>query len=144
VKLLTNYVYKLRPSQIQTLKMSAWVDMLRSHYNWCLNDRITQYHQQFAQGDYCDIRIKSEACPLTTFVSKSGATGNPWKDSKVDKEGKIKNPRRSASDIQIMVRADCAEPSARHSNAQKVSPRSQSKRGEFGNLRNQDIKVAKS
>ncbi|WP_442921688.1 hypothetical protein [Microcoleus sp. Aus8_D2] len=44
-----------------------------------------------------------------------------------------------------MVRADCAEPSARHSNAQKISPRSLgSKRGESGNLRNQDIKVAKS
>ena len=29
-------------------------------------------------------------------------------------------------------------------NAQKTSPRSKSKRGEFGNLSNQDIKVAKS
>ncbi len=99
--MLTNYVYKLRPNQTQTLKMSAWVDMLRSHYNWCLNDRITQYHQQFVQGNYCDIRIKSEACPLTSCVSKSGATGNPWKDSKFDKEGKVRNPRRSAGDIQI-------------------------------------------
>ncbi|MEG4290922.1 transposase [Microcoleus sp. C2C3] len=39
--------------------------------------------------------------PLTCFVSKNGATGNPWKNSKVDSEGKIKNPRRSAGDIQI-------------------------------------------
>jgi putative transposase len=99
--LLTNYVYKLRPNQTQDLKMSHWVDMLRSHYNWCLNDRITQYNQQFVQGDYCDIRTKSETCPLTCFVSKNGATGNPWKDSKIDSEGKIKNPRRSAGDIQI-------------------------------------------
>ena len=42
-----------------------------------------------------------KACPLTCFVSKNGATGNPWKDSKVDKEGKVKNPRRTAGDIQI-------------------------------------------
>ena len=99
--MLTNYVYKLRPNQTQSSKMSGWVDMLRSHYNWCLNDRITQYHQQFFQGNYCDIRIKSEACPLTSFVSKSGATGNPWKDSKFDFECKARNPRRSAGDIQI-------------------------------------------
>jgi putative transposase len=38
---------------------------------------------------------------LTSFVSKNGATGNPWKDSKFDKEGKIRNPRRSSGDIQI-------------------------------------------
>ncbi|WP_449418867.1 RNA-guided endonuclease InsQ/TnpB family protein [Phormidium nigroviride] len=99
--MLTNYVYKLRANQAQSLKMSSWIDMLRSHYNWCLNDRITQYNQQFIQGDYCDIRTKGEACPLTCFVSKSGATGNPWKDSKVDKDGKTRNPRRSAGDIQI-------------------------------------------
>ncbi|WP_377480041.1 MAG: transposase [Microcoleus anatoxicus] len=81
--------------------MSAWIDMLRSQYNWCLGDRICQYSQQFIQGDYCDIRTKGEASPLTCFVSKSGATGNPWKDSKLDKEGKARNPRRSAGDIQI-------------------------------------------
>ncbi|WYL94328.1 MAG: transposase [Gloeotrichia echinulata IR180] len=75
--------------------MSNWVDMLRSHYNWCLNDRITQYAQQFIQGDYCDIRTKAEACPITCFVSKNGATGEPWKD---DKKA---NPRRVAGDIQI-------------------------------------------
>ncbi len=99
--MLTNYIYKLRPNQTQCLKMANWIDMLRSHFNWCLNDRITQYNQQFIEGDYCDIRTQSEACPLTSFVSKSGATGNPWKDSKFDKEGKTRNPRRSAGDIQI-------------------------------------------
>jgi putative transposase len=98
---LANYVYKLRPNQTQNLKMSNWVDMLRSHYNWCLNDRITQYNQQFVQGEYCDRRNQVEACPLTCFVSKNGATGNPWKDGKVDFEGKLKNPRRTAGDIQI-------------------------------------------
>ncbi|MEG5061821.1 transposase [Microcoleus sp. A2-C5] len=99
--MLTNYIYKLRPNQTQVLKMSAWVNMLRSHYNWCLNDRITQYNQQFIQGDYCDIRTYGEVSPLTCFVSKSGATGNPWKDDKFDREGKARNPRRSAADIQI-------------------------------------------
>ena len=75
--------------------MTHWVDMLRSHYNWCLNDRLTQYAQQFIQGEYCDIRTKSEACPITCFVSKNGATGEPWKESEQ------KNPRRAAGDIQI-------------------------------------------
>ncbi|MBW4590334.1 transposase [Aetokthonos hydrillicola Thurmond2011] len=99
--MLTNYVYKLRPNVVQSNKMDNWIDMLRSQYNWSLADRITQYNQQFVQGDYCDIRTKGEACPLTCFVSKNGATGEPWKDSKVDKEGNLKNPRRSAGDIQI-------------------------------------------
>ncbi|WP_264196515.1 RNA-guided endonuclease InsQ/TnpB family protein [Microseira wollei] len=76
--------------------MASWVNMLRSHYNWCLNDRITHYSQQFIQGDYCDIRTRAEACPLTCFVSKNGATGEPWKDTET-----AKNPRRSAGDIQI-------------------------------------------
>ncbi len=75
--------------------------MLRSQYNWCLNDRICQYNQQFIQGNYSDIRTKVEASPLTCFVSKNGATGNPWKDSKSDFEGKTRNPRRNAGDIQI-------------------------------------------
>ncbi|WP_169218999.1 RNA-guided endonuclease TnpB family protein [Brasilonema sp. UFV-L1] len=88
-------MYKLRPNIAQQLKMSNWVDMLRSHYNWCLNDRLTQYAQQYIQGDYCDIRTKAEACPITCFVSKNGATGEAWKDSQQ------KNPRRSAGDIQI-------------------------------------------
>jgi putative transposase len=81
--------------------MDHWIDMLRSQYNWSLGDRITQYNQQFIQGDYCDIKTKSEACPITCFVSKNGASGEPWKDSKTDKDGNLKNPRRSAGDIQV-------------------------------------------
>ncbi len=81
--------------------MDGWLDMLRSTYNWSLADRIAQYNQQFIQGDYCDIRTRGEACPLTCFVSKNGASGEPWKDTKIDKDGKLKNPRRSAGDIQI-------------------------------------------
>ncbi len=93
--MLTSYVYKLRPSTSQSTSMANWVNRLRSHYNWCLNDRIAQYNQQFIQGDYCDIRTEGEACPLTCFVSKNGASGEPWKDDKT------KNPRRSAGEIQI-------------------------------------------
>jgi putative transposase len=81
--------------------MDSWLDMLWSTYNWSLADRIAQYNQQFIQGDYCDIRTKAEACPLTCFVSKNGASGEPWKDAKTDKNGNLKNPRRSAGDIQI-------------------------------------------
>ena len=99
--MLTNYVYKLRPNISQSNKMDSWLDMLRSTYNWSLADRIAQYNQQFIQGDYCDIRTKAEACPLTCFVSKNGASGEPWKDAKTDKNGNLKNPRRSAGDIQI-------------------------------------------
>jgi putative transposase len=80
--------------------------MLRSHYNWCLNDRITHYNQQFILGNYCSLRTRSEVSPLTCCVSKNGATGNPWKDSKTDREGKSKNPRRSAGDIQITALPD--------------------------------------
>ena len=104
--MLTNYVYKLRPNDTQLNNMAHWLDMLRSQYNWSLGDRITQYNQQFIQGEYCDIRTKAEACPITCFVSKNGATGSPWKDSKIDKEGKPKNPRRTASDIQITALSD--------------------------------------
>ncbi|MBE9037893.1 RNA-guided endonuclease InsQ/TnpB family protein [aff. Roholtiella sp. LEGE 12411] len=99
--MLTNYVYRLRPNVTQSNKMSNWLDMLRSTYNWSLADRIDQYNQQFIQGDYCDLRARGEACPLTCFVSKNGASGEPWKDTKVNKDGKLKNPRRSAGDIQI-------------------------------------------
>ena len=81
--------------------MDNWLDMLRSTYNWSLADRIAQYNQQFIQGDYCDIRTRAEACSLTCFVSKNGASGEPWKDTKTDKNGNFKNPRRSAGDIQI-------------------------------------------
>ncbi|GET44584.1 transposase, IS605 OrfB family protein [Microseira wollei NIES-4236] len=72
--------------------MEQWISMLRCHYNWCLGDRISQYNQQFIQGEYSDLRTKAPASPLTCFVSKNGATGEPWKDAKSSK-----NPRRSES-----------------------------------------------
>jgi putative transposase len=111
------YVYKLRPSDEQAVKIDNWLDMLRSSYNWCLNDRIEQYNQQYVCGDYCDLRTKSEACALTCFVSKNGASGEPWKldNSELEIQGECcllpynlnnlpysgKTPRRSAGGIQI-------------------------------------------
>lgn len=116
--MLTSYVYKLQPNVTQSNEMSRWIDMLRSHYNWCLNDRMFQYNQQFIQGEYCDIRTKAEACPITCFVSKNGASGEPWKQGNqatVVPMGEYcllpydlnnlpysgKTPRRNAGDIQI-------------------------------------------
>ncbi|MCX7592540.1 MAG: transposase [Fischerella sp.] len=107
--MLTNYIYKLRPNIKQSKQMSRWLDMLRNHYNWCLNDRLTQYSQQYIQGNYCNIKTKAEACPLTCFVSKNGATGEPWKDKTVDKNVLPKNPRRSAGDIQITALPELKE-----------------------------------
>lgn len=43
-----------------------------------------------------------------------------------------------------MVRGDSAKPGAMHLNAQNISPRSKSKRGEFGNPITRDIKAAMS
>jgi putative transposase len=65
------------------------------------NDQITQDSQHFVPGKYCEINPKNEACPLTSCVSKNGATGNPCQNGKLDKEGNVKNPRPSAGDIQI-------------------------------------------
>jgi putative transposase len=79
--MILSYVYKLRPSGSQSATMEAWLNMLRSHYNWCLADRIETYHAQFIQGAYCNLRTKAEAHPLTCCIARNGATGNPWQDS---------------------------------------------------------------
>ncbi|PLZ22678.1 transposase, partial [Fischerella thermalis WC542] len=85
-------VYKLRPKQVQVVKMDNWLDMLRANYNWSLADRIDTYQQRFNRGEYCDLKTKSVAVPLTCCVSNYGASGEPWRDN-----GK----RRSAGEIQI-------------------------------------------
>lgn len=91
--LLTNYAYKLIPNKSQSAKMSKWVDMLRGSYNWCLGDRIANYETHFMEGAYCDLRTRSERTPVSCCVSKYGATGEPWVESK---------PKlRNAGDIQI-------------------------------------------
>lgn len=99
--MITSYAFKLKPNKTQVKLMDSWLDMLRSSYNWSLSDRQTQYHQQYILGEYSDLITKATACPLTCCVIKCGATGEPWKNSKVDTHGKPKNPKRSASEIQI-------------------------------------------
>jgi len=79
--MISSQVYKLRPSSSQSARMDAWLDMLRSHYNWCLADRIENYQQQFIQGEYCSLRTKAVVSPLTCCIVKNGATGNPWQNS---------------------------------------------------------------
>jgi putative transposase len=90
--MLLGYVYKLRPNSQQSIRMDCWLNLLRGSYNWSLADRINTYEQRLIQGEYCDLRTKAIACPLTCCVTKGGATGEPWRDN-----GK----RRSAGEIQI-------------------------------------------
>lgn len=90
--------------------MDNWVDMLRSHYNWNLRDRLDQYFMHYAEGSYCDLRTKAEMTPLTCCVSRYGATGEPWVENpkpKLSKETgeliEVKAKVRSAGDIQIVA-----------------------------------------
>lgn len=64
--------------------MVNWLNMLRSHYNFCLRDRIDSYEQvkQPKLGNYCDLRTKAESCPLTCSVSKNSQLGEPFKGDK--------------------------------------------------------------
>ena len=84
--MILSYQYKLRPNISQSGKMSDWLNMLRAHYNWCLNDRIFHYEQRFIEGEYCELRSKKTVFPLTCSIAKNGAYGNPWK-----KDGTIRN-----------------------------------------------------
>ncbi len=89
------YVYKLKPSLQQEDTMVRWLDMLLAQYNYLLKDRNDSYEQVKSpkMGDYCDLKSRGEACPLTCSVSKSSSVGYPWKKSK-------RNPRRSPYEIQ--------------------------------------------
>jgi len=101
--MIFSYKYKLRPSKQQEKQLGQWLPMLRALYNWCLRDRIDGWHQQFIMGEYCDLRTKAVACPLTCAVVRGTNLANPWKDGggKAKKEGKKdKSPKRSASLMQ--------------------------------------------
>ncbi|PSF28551.1 transposase [Aphanothece hegewaldii CCALA 016] len=78
------YKFKLKPNQSQKALMDKWLDMLRSHYNFCLRDRIESYEQvkQPKLGDYCSLKPKAECCPLTCSVSKNSSIGEPFKGNK--------------------------------------------------------------
>lgn len=75
------YKYKIHPNTSQKAIMENWLNMLRSHYNYCLRDRINSYEQvsQPKLGNYCDIRTKAECCPLTCSISKNSGMGEPFK-----------------------------------------------------------------
>ncbi|MEM7725765.1 MAG: transposase [Cyanobacteria bacterium P01_A01_bin.45] len=92
------YKYKLKPSRPQLDKFCKWLDMLRANYNYNLADREATYRTRFAMGDYCDLRTKSPACPLTCPVSPNSATSDTGEVYKTTKKGKIS--RRNACEIQ--------------------------------------------
>jgi putative transposase len=78
------YKFKLKPNKSQKALMVQWLDMLRSHYNFCLRDRIESYEQvrQPKLGNYCDLKTKTECCPLTCSVSKNSSIGEHFKGDK--------------------------------------------------------------
>lgn len=90
--MLLGYIYKLRPQKAQVVKMDNWLDLIRANYNWSLADRIDTYEQRFIRGEYCNLKTKAVASPLTCCVVGNGASGEPWRDN-----GK----KRSASEMQI-------------------------------------------
>ncbi|NES44034.1 MULTISPECIES: transposase [unclassified Moorena] len=89
------YAYKLIPNRTQEATMNRWLEMLLAQYNYLLRDRSESYEQVKSpkMGDYCDLKTRGEACPLTCSVNKSTSIGYPWKKSQ-------KNPRRSTYEIQ--------------------------------------------
>jgi putative transposase len=90
----TAYRFKLIPSFVQEETMFSWLGMLRGVVNYNLADRIDSYNQGFIQGDFCALKSKAEACPLTCSVVRSATNGEPWKHDKPF------NPRRSAYEVQ--------------------------------------------
>ncbi|MEO1183834.1 MAG: transposase [Cyanobacteria bacterium J06636_27] len=74
--------------------------MLRANYNYNLADREATYQARFVQGEYCNLRNKSVACPLTCPVSSNSATSDTGEVYKVkNKTGEIK--LKTAEEIQI-------------------------------------------
>ncbi|MDJ0661915.1 MAG: helix-turn-helix domain-containing protein, partial [Crocosphaera sp.] len=55
------YQYKLRVNLSQKIIMTNWLSMLRSHYNFCLRDRIEAYEQVKSPklGNYSDLKTKA-------------------------------------------------------------------------------------
>lgn len=84
--------------------MFSWLGMVRGMVNYNLADRIDSYNQSFIQGDFCSLRSKAEASPLTCSVVRSASNGEPWKEDKPSlrrgKKDKPFNPRRNAYEVQ--------------------------------------------
>ncbi len=77
------YKYKLRVSSSQEIIMTNWLSMLRSHYNFCLRDRIEAYEQVRSPklGNYSDVKTKADCCPLTCSISNKSQLGRGFKKS---------------------------------------------------------------
>lgn len=100
----TAYRFKLIPSQEQDTVMTSWLGLICGVVNYNLADRIDSYNQGFIQGNFCILRSKAEACPLTCPVARSAFNGEPWKEDKPNlrrgKANKPFNPKRSAYEVQ--------------------------------------------
>ena len=75
--------YKLKASPSQEIIMTNWLSMLRSHYNFCLRDRIEAYEQVKSPklGNYSDLKTKAPCCPFTCSISPQSQLGEPFKKS---------------------------------------------------------------
>ncbi|MDJ0600961.1 MAG: transposase [Crocosphaera sp.] len=77
------YKYKLKANLSQERTMTNWLSMLRSHYNFCLRDRIEAYEQVRSPklGNYSDLKTKAPSCPLSCSISNKSQLGEPFKKS---------------------------------------------------------------
>ncbi|MDJ0730160.1 MAG: transposase [Crocosphaera sp.] len=97
------YKYKLKPSPSQEITMTNWLSMLRSHYNFCLRDRISAYEQVKSPklGNYSDLKTKAPCCPLTCSISDQSQLGEPFK-----KAGKKRNAyEMQSSELPVLKKA---------------------------------------
>ena len=83
VTMIVTHKYKIRPSVSQQQVIKDWINKLRSHYNYCLRDRIEAYEQvKYPKlGEYCDLKTKAHCYPLTCSISKNSSLGEPFKKS---------------------------------------------------------------
>ncbi len=97
------YQYKLRVNPSQKIIMINWLSMLRSHYNFCLRDRIEAYEQVKSPklGNYSDLKTKAPCCPLTCSMSNKSQLGEPFK-----KSGKKRNAyEMQSSELPVLKKA---------------------------------------
>ncbi len=95
------YRFKLYPSCSQSRELNEWQNKIRSLVNVCLADRIDTYQSTFTRGEFCDLRSKGIATPISCSVNKSASLGNFWKEDKqsLRRAQKKFNPRRSPFEI---------------------------------------------
>ncbi|MGD1913791.1 MAG: hypothetical protein ACFB2X_24025 [Rivularia sp. (in: cyanobacteria)] len=90
-------VFKLKPTKLQAVELSSWVDMLFCQYNYNLRDRNYTYYA--SQEDWSTSHnFPVTHCALTCCISRNGASGEVYTQKPDKKTGLLK--RRSASAIQ--------------------------------------------